>query len=415
MYEMTNEMDNKFYSVLEKGHKPATKLFYALPIIKFQIDLKNIPITNFDCNNILSKFKLNNNRANIKFGTQSSSSSTSSSLYQSPLSSPVADIRKKRKYFKINNNKKSIDNTSFQVINENLDLYYQFIGKNNIKVLTKFNRNKDEIFVCPFCYVNCKFIDSLLKHLSSNHFRFQVECIVSRLFIKFWATLFSFLTNCFFFSFKPATLTPTVSKIQLNIIINDLYNGSYLGNCYDAHSAYGYSLARHQPTRRIPVTFIYVCKKTNLDYSNDANDINALNEIKSMSSTNGLEKLFYHPKTCSTIYTNELNQDSDNELDPEWLQEQTGLFIQEFADVNQGEKEIMRLWNLHIIHNNFISDAQVFNACETFIEKCGTYILSNNLLNNFYLHLANLNDYGLLEASKIAKLCDLLFENDIKK
>ena len=131
-----------------------------------------------------------------------------------------------------------------------------------------------------------------------------------------------------------------------------------------------------------------------------------------MSSNNCLEKLFYHTRTCSTISVGELNNnliDSDDELDPEWLKEQTGLFIQEFADVNSGEKEIMRLWNLHILHNNFIADSQVFNACETFIEYFGSFILENNLVNNFYLHLANLNDYGLLDANKITILSDLLF------
>ena len=130
-----------------------------------------------------------------------------------------------------------------------------------------------------------------------------------------------------------------------------------------------------------------------------------------MSSTNCLEKLFYHTRTCSTIAVSELNNDlidSDDELDPEWLKEQTGLFIQEFADVNQGEKQIMRLWNLHIIHNNFIADSQVFNACETFIECFGTYIQTNNLVNNFYLHLASLSDYGLLDGNKLTKLSDLL-------
>ena len=30
-------------------------------------------------------------------------------------------------------------------------------------------------------------------------------------------------------------MTPTVNKVQLNVTINELFNGSYLGNCYDAH------------------------------------------------------------------------------------------------------------------------------------------------------------------------------------
>jgi hypothetical protein len=151
MYEMTNE-NNKLFDLINDIALP-TKLFHSLPILKFKIDL-------IDINN--QKIKT---RSKI-----SPSSSSSSSLYLSPLSSPNFDSKNENRKSPLKSTKKENKSKSF-------DLYYQFIGKNNFKVLTKFERH--DLFVCPFCYLNCKCFNSLLKHLSCNHFRFQIESIVS--------------------------------------------------------------------------------------------------------------------------------------------------------------------------------------------------------------------------------------------
>jgi polycomb protein SUZ12 len=37
------------------------------------------------------------------------------------------------------------------------------------------------------------------------------------------------------------------------------------------------------------------------------------------------------------------------EPDPEWLQRTTKQMIDEFTDVNDGEKNLMKLWNLHVM------------------------------------------------------------------
>ena len=153
MYEMTNE-NNKLFDLINDITIP-TKLFHSLPVLKFIIDL--IVINN-------QKIKT---RSKI-----SPSSSSSSSLYLSPLSSPNPK----------NESRKSPVKSKLLKTEKTFDLYYQFIGKNNFKVLTKFERH--DLFVCPFCFLNCKFFNSLLKHLSCNHFRFQIESIVSLLVRK---------------------------------------------------------------------------------------------------------------------------------------------------------------------------------------------------------------------------------------
>jgi len=33
--------------------------------------------------------------------------------------------------------------------------------------------------------------------------------------------------------------------------------------------------------------------------------------------------------------------------------------IDEFSDVNEGEKELMKLWNLHVMRHGFVDDCQL--------------------------------------------------------
>ena len=111
---------------------------------------------------------------------------------------------------------------------------------------------------------------------------------------------------------------------------------------------------------------------------------------------------------------NEIDIDSDNELDPDWLKDYTTLLINEFADVNEGEKGIMRLWNLHLLHNNFVGDLQVYKACKAFLTDQATSLFKLNLFNNFQLHLANLHDYGLLSPKEILTLIEYMNEMKTK-
>lgn len=89
--------------------------------------------------------------------------------------------------------------------------------------------------------------------------------------------------------------------------------------------------------------------------------------------------------------------------------------MNEFADVNEGEKGIMRLWNLHLLHNNYVSDLQVFNACKVFITEQMKHLIELDLFNNFLLHLANLHDYGLLKPEEILELIEFTNETKLKK
>jgi hypothetical protein len=119
-----------------------------------------------------------------------------------------------------------------------------------------------------------------------------------------------------------------------------------------------------------------------------------------------MERIYYHTTTTLPLSVNEIDYDSDNDLDPDWLKEQTKLLINEFADVNDGEKELMKLWNLHCLHFNYISDANIYKALESFILLNHRLIVNLNLYNNFLLHLANLFDFHLINKDQMLKLVE---------
>ena len=49
--------------------------------------------------------------------------------------------------------------------------------------------------------------------------------------------------------------------------------------------------------------------------------------------------------------------DSEGENDPEWLRKKTQMMIDEFTDVNEGEKDLMKRWNLHVLKHKYVPHA----------------------------------------------------------
>lgn len=64
--------------------------------------------------------------------------------------------------------------------------------------------------------------------------------------------------------------------------------------------------------------------------------------------------LYHHTITCLPIQPKELDVDSEGESDPLWLRQKTMMMIDEFTDVNEGEKELMKMWNLHVMKYGYV-------------------------------------------------------------
>lgn len=108
------------------------------------------------------------------------------------------------------------------------------------------------------------------------------------------------------------------------------------------------------------------------------------------------------------MHPKELDIDSEGESDPLWLRQKTIQMIDEFTDVNEGEKELMKLWNLHVMKHGYVGDCQLPIACEMFLDTNGYEIIRKNIYRNFILHMSSLYDYGLVSPETFYKIVQKL-------
>uniref|UniRef100_A0A182JM87 Uncharacterized protein n=1 Tax=Anopheles atroparvus TaxID=41427 RepID=A0A182JM87_ANOAO len=240
---------------------------------------------------------------------------------------------------------------------------YQLIHNNTSRQQTETTE-----FICPWCGINCCILYSLLKHLKLCHGRF----------------VFNFV--------------PISNGARIDVSINELYDGSYNGSPHDLLSpSIGYT--RRGPVRRTVVTNLLVCRprrqKPSLSEFIDTDENEFDNQRPFIT---GHSRMYHHTMTCLPVHPRELDIDSEGESDPLWLQHKTMQMIDEFTDVNEGEKELMKMWNLHVMKYGYVGDCQIPIALEMFIERRGRELWERNLFRNFVLHMCSMFDFGLVSA-----------------
>ncbi|XP_077316812.1 polycomb protein SUZ12 isoform X1 [Lithobates pipiens] len=253
---------------------------------------------------------------------------------------------------------------------QKLRIFYQFLYNNNTRQQTEA---RDDLH-CPWCTLNCRKLYSLLKHLKLCHSRF----------------IFNYVYH------------PKGARIDVSI--NECYDGSYAGNPQDIHRQPGFAFSRNGPVKRTPITHILVCRpkrtKASMSEFYESED-GEVEQQRTYSS--GHNRLYFHSDTCLPLRPQEMEVDSEDEKDPEWLREKTITQIEEFSDVNEGEKEVMKMWNLHVMKHGFIADNQMNHGCMLFVENYGQRIIEKNLCRNFMLHLVSMHDFNLINISTIDK------------
>ncbi|XP_069954333.1 polycomb protein suz12-A isoform X1 [Cherax quadricarinatus] len=257
---------------------------------------------------------------------------------------------------------------------------YQFVYNNNSRQQTEARRD----FHCPWCSLNCMALYSLLKHLKLCHARFTF------------------------------TYVPHPKGARIDVALNECYDGSYAGNPQDLVAMpAGFAFSRSGPTRRTPTTSVLVCRpkrpKPSLSEFLEQDDDFDLPR----SYILGHNRLYHHTMTCLPIQPHELDEDSEGEHDSEWVRQKTQMMIDEFSDVNEGEKELMKMWNLHVMKYNFVGDSQIPLACSMFLESHGTELLRKSLYRNFVLHMVSLHDFGLIGTGVVYK-CILHLQNKMQ-
>nr|XP_034190180.1 polycomb protein suz12-B [Osmia lignaria] len=270
-------------------------------------------------------------------------------------------------------------------------IVYQFLYNNNSRQQTE----ACEDLHCPWCSLDCGKLYSLLKHLKLCHSRFTF------------------------------TYVPIPQGARIDVAINECYDGSYAGSPHELISQpSSVAFSRTGPTRRTSVTNILVCRpkrtKPSLSEFLELDE----NEYESQRPyITGHNRLYHHTVTCLPIYPKEMDIDSEGENDPKWLQTKTMMMIDDFTDVNEGEKELMKMWNLHVMKYGYVGDCQIPLACQMFLETKGKELLMKNLYRNFVLHMCSLFDFGLISPvvlyQTIQKLQEIMKEggenSDIRK
>ncbi|CAB0041338.1 unnamed protein product [Trichogramma brassicae] len=259
-------------------------------------------------------------------------------------------------------------------------IVYQFLYNNNSRQQTE----ACEDFQCPWCSLECGKLYSLLKHLKLCHSRFIF------------------------------TYAPIPQGARIDVAINHYYDGSYSGSPHTLIQQPSTSKnAKTGPARRTSVSNILVCRpkrpKPSLSEFLEPDE----NELESSRPyITGHNRLYHHTVTCLPIYPKELDVDSEGENDPKWLQTKTMMMIDDFTDVNEGEKELMKMWNLHVMKHGYVGDCQIPLACQMFVEQRGKELLMKNLYRNFILHMSNLFDFSLISPpvlfQTIQKLQDIM-------
>lgn len=250
--------------------------------------------------------------------------------------------------------------------NDNIQcVVYQFIHKNYRQKTELWDRLK-----CPWCSLKTSNMYILLKHLTLCHGRFK-------------------------FKYVPAT-----SEIRIDVFVNKRDESEV-----DPFSRRATTFRGIEPHKRKVMTAVLV-NRPERQRPRLAEFLNFDTDLK---------RTFYHSVSGLPVKPCEIDVDSEAETDPNWLRQNTVKMINDFLDVNDGEKSIMKLWNFFVMKQAYVSDSQMPAAVVAFIKTHGESIITNNLYRNCIIHLSNLFDYGLISAKDhyeaVKQLRKLLIRN----
>lgn len=269
-------------------------------------------------------------------------------------------------------------------VSETVAVYINWICNNDAKTTQK---TKSYGFFCPWCEKDYHSLACMMLHLKCSHPRFNVVV-------------------------HPQPLDSPCPVIDMTLNLS--YDGSYCGFKYPGHDLRRDFKFVNRDHPKQPTTqhfhFKGLTRPNQRRHQDKKRKISAVSLDKFSFGNNEEEadvdvcsgRLYYHTSTCLPIKPNEVDVDSEADIDPEWLRERTQLMIEEFTDVNEGEKEILKLWNLHIMKNyKYKGDGMMRRACLDFVDLEGQNVIAKNLSRNFILHLANLFDFGLISSRDV--------------
>ncbi|CAF0798810.1 unnamed protein product [Adineta steineri] len=279
--------------------------------------------------------------------------------YHDPNAKRMRTAQKTNKNSNTNNNLplwRDISSNNDHNTSTNLPLYYTFSTDNKQCLATSYMSSKGHCCLCQFTAINND-LDVLIKHLSYCHPRFT------------------------------ASLKKNSDRPNIELRLNAFYDGSL--DTFDM-------FAEYYPRKRRITSELILWRPPRYRRL-------AMDDAPFVCRRAALTRVYRHTTGAQPIEPEHMQNDSDDEIYPEWTQQLSRRMMEDFQDVNEGEKEMMIMWNHHVMKHNFIADSQIPYACDLFVEKHAKDLREKNLVKNFYLHLATLQLYNLIKKTDLAK------------
>lgn len=251
-------------------------------------------------------------------------------------------------------------------------IFYQFIYNNSTRQQTEAKQG----LCCPWCSLDCRRLYGLLKHLKCAHQRFSF------------------------------VYTKLKRGHRIDVCPNEKFEGQL---DFDGVKDIGFINIDDAPVHRKPQADIVVWRP--VKHKEDLSEFSEPDpdEISLPSQAHG--RIYYHIRNNQQVVNfNEFNCRNEDEMAPDWLKQNMQSMMEEFTDVNEGEKEVMKMWNLFALQKGFIADFSVALGCKLFVEEYGNVLIEKDLTRNFIVHLNNLLEFQVISQSTVAKTVDFLYK-----
>lgn len=129
-------------------------------------------------------------------------------------------------------------------------------------------------------------------------------------------------------------------------------------------------------------------------------DLKALVKTINVEPKDIKDRQLFHVQNSIPIQNHEVEAEEDYQ----WLVDAANRQIDDFLDLNDGEKAFYKLWNTHMHFNPCFGDVMMVQILEKFIDERGTQIWKYNLYKNFLLHLTNFYEFGILDQVTILQM-----------
>lgn len=110
------------------------------------------------------------------------------------------------------------------------------------------------------------------------------------------------------------------------------------------------------------------------------------------------QKSYIFRETNMPMPIHEVVKPQIEDLQTSWVLEQIERNIDDFTDVNDGEKIFMKMWSIFITKFTATGDCHLPRIIDIFIELKGREIIERKLQKNFMLHLINVFDFNCITA-----------------